>query len=113
MAPTDARVTDHAFLKALDGDAYYPDHLVAKGKAILLTLCERIETERPPDLETLYALTRVATEAFNALDEELWAAGSEIETFAREVISEDFWFVASTYGFPEADLEALVAARDW
>ncbi|MFB4282344.1 MULTISPECIES: DUF5713 family protein [unclassified Nonomuraea] len=104
---------DHAFLRGMYADGYFPDHVVDKGKAILLRLCERIEAERPADLAALYALTAVATEEFNALDEDFVAAGSEIETVAREVIAEDFWFVASAYGFGEADVETLIADRDW
>ncbi|WUT26394.1 DUF5713 family protein [Streptomyces sp. NBC_00691] len=40
-------------------------------------------------------------------------AGSEIETVAREAIAEDFWRVASAYGFADADAEELIATRDW
>jgi len=29
------------------------------------------------------------------------------------VIAEDFWFVASAYGFTDADVEELIATRDW
>jgi len=32
---------------------------------------------------------------------------------AREEIAEDFWFVANAYGFADADVEELIAARDW
>lgn len=39
--------------------------------------------------------------------------GSEIETVAREAIAEDFWRVASAYGFADADAEELIATRDW
>ncbi|MFD0735442.1 DUF5713 family protein [Planotetraspora mira] len=94
-------------------DQYFPDHVVDKGKAILLRLCGRIEAERPSDLAALYVLTKAATEEFNALEADFEAAGSEIETVAREVIAEDFWFVASAYGFAEADAERLIAARYW
>lgn len=113
MAPTNPQVAAYPFLKGMDEDDYFPDHLVGRGKAILLRLCERIEAERPSDLAALYALTHAATEEFNALDEELHAAGSEIETAARDWIAEDFWFVAKSYGFTEADIEKLVAPRDW
>lgn len=81
--------------------------------AILLGLCERIETERPGDLTALYALTGVATEQFNALQGEFEAAGSEIETVAREVIAGDFRFIALAYGFADAEVEELIAERDW
>ncbi|SEG25098.1 hypothetical protein SAMN04489712_10484 [Thermomonospora echinospora] len=113
MAITNQQVTGHPFLRGLYADEYFPDHVVDKGKAVLLRLCERIEAERPSDLAALYALTHVATEEFNALEAEFEAAGSEIETFAREEIAEDFWFVASAYGFAEADIEELIAPRDW
>jgi len=94
-------------------DGYFPNHVVDKGKAILLELCERIEAEHPGDLAALYALTDVATEQFNALDAEFVAADSEIETVAREVIADDFWFIARAYGFADADVEMLIAERDW
>ncbi|WP_374214999.1 DUF5713 family protein [Streptomyces longispororuber] len=36
-----------------------------------------------------------------------------IETVAREWICEEFCFVASAYGFTDADAEELTAVRDW
>lgn len=113
MPVTNQQVAGHAFLASLYADAYYPDHVLDKGRAILVRLCERIEAERPVGAAELYGLTEVATEEFNGLVEEFGAAGSEIETVAREAIAEDFWFVAGAYGFTDVDLEELVAARDW
>ncbi|MEU2494939.1 DUF5713 family protein [Streptomyces sp. NPDC007883] len=113
MPITGRQVAEHAFLRQLYADPYYPDHLVDKGRAILVRLCERIEADRPSDPAALYVLTRAATEEFNLLEAEFEAAGSEIETVAREEIAGDFWFVASTYGFPDADVEELIATRDW
>lgn len=113
MAVTNERVRGHAFLAGLYEDAYFPDHVVDRGRRILLDLCGRIEAERPSDLVALYALTEEATERFNALEAEFEAAGSEIETVAREEIAEDFWVVASAYGFQDADVEKLIAAREW
>ena len=110
---TNQQVKEYAFLEALYKDDYFPDQVLDKGKAILLRLCERIEAEKPADLAALYALTEVATEEFNALEAEFDAAGSEIETVAREEIAEDFGFVADAYGFEDADVEELIAARDW
>ncbi|MER7817334.1 DUF5713 family protein [Streptomyces sp. NPDC096153] len=107
------RVAGHAFLRQLYADPYYPDHVVDKGRTILVRLCERIEADKPSDLAALYVLTQAATEEFNLLEAEFEAAGSEIETVAREEIAEDFWFVASTYGFTDADVEELIATRDW
>lgn len=95
------------------GDGYFPDAVVDKGAAILLGLCERIETEHPDGLEALYALTDAATEEFNKLQADFEAAESEIETVARELIAEDFGFIASAYGFEDADVERLIGARHW
>ncbi|MEV0248064.1 DUF5713 family protein [Nocardia sp. NPDC050712] len=113
MAITNKRVTARRFLRPLYADPYFPDHVLDKGAAILLRLCERIEAEKPSDLTALYALTWAATEEFNLLEAEFEAAGSEIETVAREEIGEDFWFVASAYGFTDADAGELIATRDW
>ncbi|MFJ4364147.1 DUF5713 family protein [Streptomyces chartreusis] len=109
MSISNEQVIAHPFLKALYRDDYYPDAVVDRGKGILLRLCERIEA----GLAELYALTHAATDEFNALQDEFWAAGSEIETVAREEIAEDFWFLAGAYGFADADSEELIATRDW
>ncbi|MFT2016881.1 DUF5713 family protein [Streptomyces sp. 796.1] len=113
MAVTHPQAAQHSFLHGLYEDEYFPDHLVDKGKAILVRLCERIETERPADLPALYVLTHAATEEFNDLEAEFDEADSEFETTAREEIAGDFWFVAETYGFPSADVEELIAPREW
>ncbi|MGW1773187.1 DUF5713 family protein [Streptomyces sp. NPDC002104] len=113
MPLTNARAAARTFLKPLYADAYYPDHVLDKGRDILRRLCARIEEEPPADLTALYALTGAATEEFNLLEAEFEAAGSQIETVAREEIAEDFAFVASAYGFPDADIEALIAPREW
>lgn len=113
MAITNQQVSGYGFLQEMYDDPYFPDHVVDKGKAILLRLCERIEAQPPSDLATLYVLTHAATEEFNSLEEDFEAAGSEIETAAREQIGEDFGFIATAYGFDDADVEELIAPRDW
>lgn len=113
MPISDEQVTGHPFLRSLYRDDYYPDQVVDRGREILLRLCERIEAERPADLAALYVLTHAATDEFNDLQDEFEAAGSEIETVAREEIAEEFWFVAHAYGFTDADVEELIATRDW
>ncbi|WP_018353575.1 DUF5713 family protein [Longispora albida] len=113
MTITNQKVLDHEFLKQLSGDDYFPGHLLDEGREILQRLCARIEAGKPASLEALYALTHAATDEFNDLDEELHDAGSEIETIAREVIADDFWFIAKTYGFDNADIEQLIMNRDW
>ncbi|MFD4657772.1 DUF5713 family protein [Kitasatospora sp. NPDC058444] len=113
MPITHQQVADRAFLRRMYEDPYFPDHIVERGEAILLRLCERIETEQPPDPAALCVLTRAATEQFNLLDREFAAAGSGIETAAREWIAEDFEFVASAYGFTDVEARDLIAGRDW
>ncbi|MFF4799127.1 DUF5713 family protein [Streptomyces sp. NPDC001351] len=113
MRITNQQVIEHAFLEVLYEDDYFPDRVLDRGKAILLGLCERIEAERPADLAALYALTQAATEEFNLLEAAFDAAGSEIETVAREEIGGDFWFIAQAYGFEDADAEELIATREW
>ncbi|MCX5357684.1 DUF5713 family protein [Streptomyces sp. NBC_00124] len=113
MPITNQQILGHAFLLQMYEDSYFPDRVVDRGKAILLRLCERIEAEAPSALGALYALTQAATEGFNLLDREFVAAGSGIETVAREWICDEFCFVASAYGFTDADAEVLTAGRDW
>ncbi|MGA4837778.1 DUF5713 family protein [Streptomyces sp. G45] len=113
MSITNPQVAEHAFLRLLYASSYFPDHVVDKGRAVLLRLCERMEAERPKDLAGLYALSHAATEEFNLLEAEFAAAGSEIDTVAREEIAEDFWFIATAYGFADADAEELIAPREW
>ncbi|MBR8741488.1 DUF5713 family protein [Nocardiopsis sp. MG754419] len=113
MARNGTRPDESALLAGMYRDDYYPDHLVDQGRAILLRLCERIETVGPADPDALYVLTHAATEEFNALEEAFVAAGSEIETVARDEIGTAFWSVATAYGFDDADIEELIAPREW
>ncbi|MBQ1090022.1 DUF5713 family protein [Streptomyces sp. B93] len=113
MPIRDERVAGRAFLKPLYDDDYFPDQVLDRCRAVLLRLCERIETDRPADLAALYALTHAATREFNDLEAAFEAAGSEIETVAREEIAEEFGFIADAYGFTDADVEELIAPREW
>lgn len=112
MSATNPKILAHAFLEDMYDDDYFPDALVDRGRDILLRLCARIEAEAPASLDALYALTHAATLEFNALDEALQDADSEIETAARENIAGDFDFIATSYGF-DADIEELIAPREW
>lgn len=112
MPVTNAAIHQHDFLAEMYRDAYFPDVLVDKGKAILLRLCETIKAEQPANLDALYALSHAATDEFNTLAEEFYEHDSEIETAARDCIAEEFGFIAETYGF-DADIEELIATRDW
>lgn len=113
MTITNETIKNHPFLQHMYDDKYFPSRLVDKGKQILLRLCERIETQKPASEAELYVLTHAATEEFNELSFEFEEAGSEIETVARDCIGSEFSFIATTYGFVNADTEELIATRDW
>ena len=113
MAITNEKLVNYKFLDEMYSDSYFPNFLVDKGKAILVYLCEQIETQNPADLAALYKLTHASTNAFNDLQEEFNDNESEIETAARDCIGMDFDFIASAYGYENADLEELIAPRDW
>lgn len=115
MAQADLKndtIRNYEFLKGMRSDTYFPEFLVDKIETVLVALCADIESKSPADLDELYVLTHAATEKINELQTEFEQNGSEIETAAREDIAEDFAFIAETYGF-DADIEELIAPRDW
>ncbi|MFT4197386.1 MAG: DUF5713 family protein [Pseudoxanthomonas sp.] len=103
----------YPFLAELYDDDYYPKGLLDRASGILLALCRRIEAERPASLKQLYRLTHAATEEFNVLAKVFEAHDSQIETVARDCIGMDFAAIAKAYGFAKADVEELIAPRDW
>ncbi len=106
------KIKEYSFLEEMYEDEYFPDFLVDKCKQVLLELCSQIESSKPTTLEELYALSHVATEKINDLEQEFDENGSEIETAARECLGESFDFIAIAYGF-DADVEELIAPREW
>jgi hypothetical protein len=76
-------------------------------------MCDRIEADKPASLDELYAITHAATEEFNNLERAFDEAGSEIETVVRDAIGTDFYFIATAYGFADADIEELIATGEW
>ena len=110
---TNHEAKNHSFLDEMYQDEYFPKHLVDKAKSILVSLCFQIEEVKPADLKKLYELTHAATNKFNELQEEFYENDSEIETVARDCIGMDFDFIAKAYGFKDADVEELIATREW
>ncbi|PBP97447.1 DUF5713 family protein [Pseudomonas congelans] len=113
MQLTNETMAKHTFLKGMYQDEYFPDSVVKMCEEVLVNLCHEIEQQKPSDLEALYALTHKATEQINELETVFEENGSEIETVARETIAEDFVRIADAYGFTHADIEELIAPRDW
>lgn len=107
------KIDKEKLLPGMYSDDYFPDHLVNKVRDIILGACSKIEEQNPKDLEELYSITCAATELINDLQDDFDDADSEIETVARDEISLAFVVVAKTYGFEDADIEKLVATRDW
>lgn len=109
---SNSKIKEYAFLDCMYQDSYFPNFLVDKCKNILLDLCYEIERNKPTTLDDLYKLTNSSTDKLNDLQAEFFENDSEIETAARECLAVNFEFVADAYGF-EADIEELIATRDW
>ena len=106
------KIKAYDFLDCMYQDAYFPKFLVDKCKKILLDLCYDIQTKQPTSLDQLYKLTQASTNSLNDLQDEFFEHDSEIETGARECLAVNFEFIAQAYGF-EADVETLLATREW
>ncbi|MBO0323668.1 hypothetical protein J0X14_15265 [Muricauda sp. CAU 1633] len=106
------KIQDYPFLDCMYNDTYFPEKLVDKCMNILLELSYNIETEKPKSIEELYKLSHSSTNKLNDLQDEFFANNSEIETVARECLARDFEFISMAYGF-DADIEELIATRDW
>ncbi len=113
MSITNEAINSHKFLEDMYNDGYFPNFLVDKIKGILLDLCIQIEAKSPKSNEELYKLSHAATERINKLEDEFEENESELETGAREAMGADFDFIVLTYGFKDADLEEVIAPRDW
>jgi len=111
--PLNNSINTYSFLEDMYQDSYFPDFLVDQCKLYFIDLCLSIEKEKPSELKNLYQLSLVTTEQLNDIQNEFGEHDSEIETVARESFATDFMFIATTYGFVEADAEELMAARDW
>jgi hypothetical protein len=112
MPITNEKLKAYGFLNEMHQDQYFPNLLVEKGQQILVHLCEQIELLKPIGNAELYKLTHAATQEFNELAQEFEEHDSEIETAARDCIGMDFSYIAQAYGF-DADVEELIATRDW
>lgn len=113
MSAEDLKVDTAKLLEGMYRDGYFPDFLVDKVREVLLDCCREIESEQPGNVAELYEITCRATERINDLQEAFEENESEIETVARDDIAVTFGYIAGVYGFPDADLEELVATRDW
>lgn len=109
---TNEKAKAYDFLDCMYEDDYFPNFLVDKCKYVLLELCIKIEVDRPADLSEFYTLSHAATRKINDLEGEFFDNDSEIETIARECLAMNFAYIAETYGY-EADLEEMIAPRDW
>ena len=113
MSADNLKVDPAKLLEGMYDDGYFPNDLVDKVRDVILQACSEIEAEKPATEEELYVITCRATDKINDLQEAFYEKESEIETVARDDIAVTFGYVAKTYGFPDADLEELVATRDW
>lgn len=107
------KIDSGKLLQGMYSDAYFPRHLVDKVRDAVVQACREVEVEKPATEEALCVITCRAVDKINDLQEAFFEEGSEIETAARDDIAMTFGYVATVYGFPNADLEELVATRDW
>ena len=105
-------IDESKLLAGMYRDGNFPNHLVDKGKAVLIELCQKLEINPPKTAEEAYVHTHAATEKFNDLQEEYEAEESEIETAAREEMAESMAIILDATGI-EYDLEEAIAPRDW
>lgn len=106
------QINAYNWLADMYNDDYYPKSAVDKVKAVLLEVCQNIEQQSPKTLDELYAITNQGVDKINDLQDD-FGDESEIETVARDCIGMDFDFIAKAYGFEDADVEELIANRDW
>ncbi len=112
MPLTNDKLQDYPFLQEMYDDDYYPPFLVDKCKAVLTSLCEKIEATNPASDEEFLELTHAATEQINELQDEFSENDSEIETGAREALGADFEYITKAYGF-HLEVEDVIATREW
>lgn len=110
---TNTTLKNHVFLNEMFRDPFFPNFLVEKCKNILLDFCNNIEDSRPTSLDELYELSHESTERLNLLEDEFNEHNSEIETAARECLALNFEIIANAYGYEDADIEELLAPREW
>lgn len=110
---TNAAMKKREFLAEMYADPYFPAVLVDKCKAVLVTLCEQIESQKPKDTTSLFKLTHAAVDSINQLEAEFEDNDSELETAAREALADDFGAILEAYGFADADLDEAISNRDW
>ncbi|HEY8896922.1 MAG TPA: DUF5713 family protein [Niastella sp.] len=106
-------IEGYKFVQGMWDNSYYPIHLVDAVYNSLYKLCYEIERTQPKDLEALCKITHATTDKINKLQVDFLDAGSQIDTFARECIAAEFEFIAASYGFKDAELEKLIATREW
>lgn len=111
MTLTNKRVHEHGFLAAMLNDSHYPAELVRAGQGLIFALAERIERRQPVG-DAIYVLTHETTCQFNELQKTFRERGSDIETTARDAITEDIEFVLEAYGY-DVDLDQALATREW
>ncbi|WP_431113077.1 DUF5713 family protein [Variovorax paradoxus] len=108
MPIKNTHLRDFEFLREMREDADYPPHLVDRGVALLVRLCEEIEEKKPADLKQLYSITLETMVLFHDLYDEFLEEGCEIEAIGQGIVGSDIFQIADAYGF-DADYEELIA----
>lgn len=102
---------DYELLGDMYDDEYFPDFLVDKVKAQLLSLDDFL-AGGVKDIDAVQAKLDEIVNAINDLEEEFEESGSEIETAARESIAEGVGYILKKHGI-DIDIEEAIRERDW
>lgn len=100
-----------AYLPGMSSDTYFPPPLVAKVRDQMERLVEWIE-ETPRSQDEVQMRCDVMVDMINALEDEFMAAGSEIETGARDDIAETVMAIFEVYEI-DLDIEDALRERNW
>jgi hypothetical protein len=105
-------IKDRQMLEIMYNDQWFPNELVDKVKQIIINACYQIEQQKPATAEGFYKISHAAVDEINELQDEFFAAGSELEGAAAESIGLEFLFIAETYGY-EVDFEEVIGNREF
>lgn len=102
---------DYELLDSMYRDGYFPDFLVDKVKELMENVITFLETgER--DSEEIQSKFDEMTLAINDLQEEFEENQSELETVARESITETVEYILEWFNI-DVDVEDAIGERDW
>lgn len=102
---------DYRLLSAMYRDGYFPNFLVDKIKVLIEDTINYLETEER-NMDIITNKFDEMTIAINNLQEEFEENDSELETVARDSISETVAYILNWFDI-DLDVEDAIRERDW